>query len=142
VEPHGHVEQVVCRVLLVSEDEYLLPSCMGGLVVEPGTDICRTALLAGLEYQHPDPTSVLSGMLFDPRMQVPLHTVEQQRLDLARLSKDLQAASGVVFEVVPAASRSRVPMTLSSNLRMAAPGHGPSLEARCAQPSRRVDCGG
>jgi hypothetical protein len=39
-------------------------------------------------------------MLFDLRMQVPLHMVKQQRLDLARLGTDLQAASGLVFEVV------------------------------------------
>jgi hypothetical protein len=100
VEPHGHVEQIVRRILLMRENENLLTPSVGRLVIKPGTDICRAALLSGLEDQHSDPTSVLVGVHFDPRMQVLLHTVEQQRLDLARLRTDLQAASGVMCEVV------------------------------------------
>jgi hypothetical protein len=39
-------------------------------------------------------------MVLDLNVQIPLHPVEEQRLDFACFGADLQAASGVVLQVV------------------------------------------
>ena len=100
VKPIRHIEQVVGSILVVCQNKNLLSPSMRGLMVESGTNICRATLLTGLENEHPRSSAVALRMVLDLNVQIPLHPVEEQRLDFACLGADLQAASGVVLQVV------------------------------------------
>jgi hypothetical protein len=75
-------------MLFTRQNKNLLSPSVCGLMVEPGSNIYSATLLPILENEYPNPAVALR-MFFNLGMQILLHTVEEQWLDLARLGADL-----------------------------------------------------
>ena len=99
VEPLGHLEQVVGRLIPVGEDEGAETLALGRLPVEPGFDVGADPRLAGLEDKHADPAGP-RVLVLGPHVNAPLHMVQVQRRDRAGFGADLQAAGRIVLEII------------------------------------------
>src|SRR5690606_26843428 len=99
VEPLRHAEQVVRGALLVRQDECLAAAAMRRSPVIAPLDVGATAPLTRLQDQRPY-LARLAELLLQAIVQQPLRPVQRERLDVARLRADLQAARGVMLEIV------------------------------------------
>ncbi len=110
MEALDHAEQIVGGVLFVGQDEGVRPPQVRHLPIETRLDVGREPLLSRLEHQgaHLAPgTRPLGLQLF---VQMPLSSVQDERVDLSGLGPDSEAPFRVVREVVPQPTPDRTVM--------------------------------
>ena len=92
-----HFEQILCRLILMRENEDTQADVAAGTMIEAGTDIGRTSLLAPLENQCPHFAS-RGPLRFKSLVDIGLGPIEDQRLDRASLGPDLEVLRRKEFQ--------------------------------------------
>jgi hypothetical protein len=99
MKPLHHIEQVLCRRILVRQDENPQPTRMRDAMIEPPPDVCGRSLLTTLQDLSPDAARI-PPLSLKPRVDKPLRPVEQEGKRRSALGPYLQTPRRVVFEIV------------------------------------------
>ena len=92
-----HFEQILRRLILMRENKDTQADIAAGTMIETGTDIGRTSLLAAFEDQGPHLAS-RGPLRFKSLVDIGLGPIEDQRLDRASLGPDLEVLRGKEFQ--------------------------------------------
>lgn len=100
----GHLKQVICRALLMGQDERSNALGVDSAPVQSALHIGGNALLSSFEDNNAHPAKGFQ-LLLGALMQIPLRFVQLEGLNVALLGSDLQALcrkmTKVILELLP-----------------------------------------